>query len=176
MKKYLIASSGFETVLEKQILKHKPDYVLYRDKENPHYDTNASKFVQICKQFDGVKTFIHQDVNLAKTLNATGVHLTSAQFDEIEYAKNLGLEVIVSTHTKEEVLEVQKKGADCVTYSPIFYSPHKGEPKGVEDLKALLEICSIKVFALGGIISQEQIEEIAKTNCYGFASIRYFSF
>jgi len=102
------------------------------------------------------------------------VHLTSTQFDKIEYAKSLGLEVIVSTHTHDEVLQAQDLGADAVTYSPIFSSPGKGEPKGVEDLKELLNKCSVKVFALGGIVDEKQVSEIEKTQAYGFASIRYF--
>lgn len=175
MKKYLIATSDFKRVLEKQIIKHKPEYVLYRDKENPNYKTDAKEFVNICKKYNGVKCFLHRDANLAKNLNADGVHLTSTQFGTIVYAKSLDLEVIVSTHTKAEVLDAQNKGANGVTYSPIFHSPHKGEPKGVKDLKELVAMCDIKVFALGGIISKEQIGEIEKTKCYGFASIRYFS-
>lgn len=174
MKKYLITSNEFEKNLENQILKHKPDYVLYRDKTNPKYSQNAKKFVALCKKYEDVKSFIHQDVDLAYKLKATGVHLTSLEFEKIPYAKELGLEVIVSTHTHEEVLEVQTLGANSVTYSPIFHSPGKGKPKGIEDLIALVKKSSIKVFALGGIISKEQIEKIEKSGTYGFASIRYF--
>ncbi len=182
MKKYLITSREFYTdtpavfrnILHEQIKEHSIDFALYRDKSNPNYAIQAAHFVEVCSQFESVKSFIHRDVDLAKKLNATGVHLTSTQFEKIEYAKSLGLEVIVSTHTKDEVLDAQKKGADYVTYSPIFASPNKGEPKGVEDLKELLEMCKIKVFALGGIVTQEQIKKIEKTDIFGFASIRYF--
>ena len=182
MKKYLITSREFYTdtpavfrnILHEQFREHMPDYALYRDKSNPNYDIQAAHFVEVCAQFVGVKGFIHSDVDLAKELNAVGVHLTSKQFDKIEYAKSLGLDVIVSTHTYEEVLEAQKLGADIVTYSPIFSSPGKSEPKGIDDLKELLNKCEIKVFALGGIVTQEQIQEIEQTSSYGFASIRYF--
>jgi len=175
MKKYLIATSDFKTVLDEQIRKHKPEYVLYRDKENPNYKADAIEFVKMCKKYNNLKCFLHREIDLAKSLGADGVHLTSTQFDKVEYAKSLGLEVIVSTHTKEEVLDMQNKGANGVTYSPIFHSPHKGQPKGVADLAEVVNMFDIKVFALGGIISQDQINQIEKTNCYGFASIRYFS-
>ena len=33
---------------------------------------------------------------------------------------------------------------------------------------------NLKIFALGGIIQNEQIKEIEKTKAYGFESIRYF--
>ena len=182
MYKYLITSREFYTdtpavfrnILHTQFVKHMPDYALYRDKSNSNYDIQAAHFVEVCAQFQAIKSFIHRDADLAKELYAVGVHLTSTQFERIEYAKSLGLEVIISTHTHDEVLEAEKLGANAVTYSPIFSSPGKGEPKGIEDLTELLNKCSIKVFALGGIVTEEQVSEVEKTAAYGFASIRYF--
>ncbi len=182
MKRYLITSREFYTdtpaifrnILHEQFREHSPDYALYRDKSNPNYDIQAAHFVEVCIQFESIKSFIHRDADLAKELNATGVHLTSTQFDKIEYAKSLGLEVIISAHTHDEVLEAEKLGADAVTYSPVFSSPGKGKPKGIEDLQELLKKCSIKVFALGGIVEEKQVVEVAETKAYGFASIRYF--
>ena len=182
MYKYLITSREFYTdtpavfrnILHEQFVKHMPDYALFRDKSNSNYAIQAAHFVEVCAQFQAIKSFIHRDADIAKELNAVGVHLTSTQFDKISYAKSLGLEVIISTHTHDEVLEAQKLGADAVTYSPIFNSPGKGEPKGIDDLKELLDKCSIKVFALGGIVQEEQVKIVEKTAVYGFASIRYF--
>ena len=182
MKKYLITSREFYTdtpavfrsILHQQIQIHRPDYVLYRDKSNPDYDIQAEYAVQVCSQFEDVKCYIHQKVSLAKELSANGVHLNSKQFAEIQKAKELGLEVIISTHTHEEVIKAQELGADMVTYSPVFSTPRKGEAKGVDDLKELLKKCNIKVFALGGIVTKEQIKLTEETKTYGFASIRYF--
>lgn len=182
MYKYLITSREFYTdtpavfrnTLHEQFKKHLPDFALYRDKENQNYALQAAYFVEVCNQFEAIKSFIHRDADLAKELNAVGVHLTSTQFDKIEYAKSLGLEVIISTHTHDEVLKAEKLGANAVTYSPIFFSPGKGEPKGLQDLTELLEKCSINVFALGGIVEEKQVKEIEQTQVYGFASIRYF--
>lgn len=173
MKKYLISSSPSD--LHKKIEKHLPNYVLYRDKSSQDYDARAEDIVEICSQFENIKCFIHQKVELAKKLGVSGVHLTSKQFDKIKQAKDLGLEVIISTHTYEEVLDAQTLGADAVTYSPIFASPDKGEPKGIEDLKEILTKCDIKVFALGGVIDALHVEQLEKTKVYGFASIRYFN-
>jgi thiamine-phosphate pyrophosphorylase len=182
MKKYLITSREFYTdtpavfrgILQEQFVKHMPDFALYRDKSNPHYNIQADHFVEVCKNFMGLKSFLHQEYELAASLGANGVHLTSKQFNKIQNAKSLGLEVIISTHTKEEVHQAQKLGADYVTYSPIFTTPGKGEPKGVEDLEELVKSVDIKVFALGGIIDEKQIDAIKSSGVYGFASIRYF--
>ena len=182
LQKYLITSREFYTdtpavfrcILHEQFVKHLPSYALYRDKSNPNYHIQAQHFLEVCAQFEDIKAFIHSDVQLAFKLHAHGVHLTSTQFDEISKAKELGLKVIISTHKKEEVLKAQTLGADYVTYSPIFSTPNKGEPKGIEDLKEVLNLTDIKIFALGGIVEDTQIKSIAKTDSFGFASIRYF--
>jgi thiamine-phosphate pyrophosphorylase len=157
------------------IEKHSPDFVVYRDKENRDYAVDAQNFLNICKEFKGVKCYLHQDLDLAYSLGAEGVHLTSKQFDKIEDAKNKNLEVIISTHTLDEVLDAQRLGADAVTYSPIFFTPNKGEPKGVDELESVVESVDIKVFALGGITTQDEVNMVEKSGAYGFASIRFFS-
>ena len=182
MKKYLITSQSFYTDraesfrknLQKQLQKHQPDFALFRDKETSHYDTLAKDFLEVCSEFDGLKAFLHRDIELAVRLNARGVHLSSEMLSEIANAKSAGLEVVVSTHTRDEALFAQNAGADYVTYSPIFDSPNKGEPKGVEDLKRVVEKLNIGVFALGGIVTREQINAVERSGAFGFASIRYF--
>ena len=170
MKKYLITTSPSFM----QLRKYRPDFALYRDKESKEYAFHAQNFVQMCSSIPNMKAFLHRDYELAHSLNAVGVHLTSTQFDDIPKAKALGLEVIISTHTYDEVFIAEAMGAEYVTYSPIFETPNKGVPKGVEDLKDLVRKTEIKIFALGGIVTQEQVEAIAPSNAYGFASIRYF--
>jgi thiamine-phosphate pyrophosphorylase len=182
MQKYLITSPEFYTdspaifqiKLNEQILKHKPDYILYRDKQTVRYKEVAKVFLNVASQYKNIRAFLHTDVKLASALNAYGVHLPSTAFDKIKEAKALGLKVIISTHTQEELVNAERLGADYVTYSPIFVTPNKGEPKGVEDLKTLLTQTQIKVFALGGIVKQKEVESVEKTTVYGFASIRYF--
>lgn len=172
LKKYIITSDI--NLLKPKLDKHQAEYALYRDKETSKYESQAEKFLQICSEFEGLRTFLHRDFELAAKLGAYGVHLTSMAFDDIKKAKALGLKVIVSTHTAEEVALAESLGADYVTYSPIFTTPNKGEPKGVEDLKELVKSTKLDVFALGGIVSEKHLKEIEHSEAYGFASIRYF--
>ena len=182
MKKYLITSREFYTdtpavfrsILRGQLQTHMPAFALYRDKSNPDYDVQAEDFVDVCNGFSELKSFIHQKVDLAKRVGAVGVHLTSKQFDEISHAKELGLEVIISTHTLDEVKLAKELGAKYVTFSPIFKTPHKGPPKGIDDLSRVVDEVDINIFALGGIVSEDEVEQIKKSRAYGFASIRYF--
>jgi len=182
MTSYLITDPKFYSAelpefsdnLENTLSKHQPDLVLYRDKNNANYAEFALQFLSICLQYDNTKGMLHGNVELAAKLNAYGVHLTSLQFDEIEKAKALGLFTIVSCHSEKEILKAEKKGADAVTYSPIFSTPGKGEPKGLEDLQHIVAKISLPIIALGGITTPEQVKAVEKTGCFGFASIRYF--
>lgn len=182
MKKYLITSpevytqeaENFEAALRKAFMQHKPDYALYRDKTNPRYKELARVFVKVCREFSCLACMLHGDEVLAHELQADGVHLTSTQFENVAHAKELGLFTVLSTHTKEEIAHAITLGADAVTFSPIFPSPEKGEPKGVEALCEVAKNTPIKVFALGGIVEPWHVETIAKSGAYGFASIRYF--
>jgi thiamine-phosphate pyrophosphorylase len=151
----------------------KADWVLYRNKSSQNYEKDAIDFLEITQNSD-FKVLLHQDYKLAAKQGVWGVHLNSMQLNDIKKAKALGLFTIMSTHTIEEVLSAQNEGADAVTFSPIFSTPNKGAPKGVDALKELVESCSIKVIALGGILSSQQLHAISATGAFGFASIRYF--
>jgi len=182
MKRYLITDpkfyssdpDQFRSTLQAVLAKHHPDFALYRDKNNPDYAVLAKEFIALCSGSEKTRTMLHGDVELAASLQAYGVHLTSQQFDEIGKAKASGLFVVISCHSEEEILEAQRRGADAVTYSPLFSTPGKGEPKGLEDLNEIVAKISLPIIALGGITMPEQVDAVEKSGAYGFASIRYF--
>lgn len=182
MKSYLItdprfystAPAAFRKMLQKALQKHRPDFALYRDKNNPNYAETAKLFLEVCSGSENTKAMLHGNAEVAAELQAYGVHLTSQQFDEIAKAKALGLFVVISCHSEEEMSQAQKNGADAVTYSPVFSTPEKGEPKGLEDLNERVAKISLPIIALGGITTPEQVKAVEKSGCYGFASIRYF--
>jgi thiamine-phosphate pyrophosphorylase len=62
-----------------------------------------------------------------------------------------------------------------VTLSPIYETPDKGEPIGVEMLRTVTAALHIPVIALGGITDTERIKECEAVGAAGFASIRYFA-
>lgn len=152
------------------------DMILYRDKSRDNYAESAKEFLSEAKKYNFSKILLHGDYRLAKKLKADGVHLSSTQFNAISEAKALRLFVVISTHTKEEAMEAERLGADMVTFSPIFSTPNKGEPKGVEALAEVLSSLSIPLIALGGIVTKREIELCEESGAEGFASIRYFSF
>ena len=152
----------------------KADMVLYRDKQNLGYRENAKIFIAAAKAYSFDKILLHNDIVLAKELKADGVHLSSDRIEEITLAKEKGLFVIISTHTLEEAQRAEMLGADMVTFSPIFDTPNKGKPVGLEKLHEVSSVINIPVIALGGILTQEQINACQKAGAEGFASIRYF--
>ncbi len=155
-------------------LQKRPDFALLRDKQTTMYATLAKRFIEIGRQHGVKKLLLHGDYPLAHHLGADGVHLMSTQFKSIAEAKALGLYVIISTHTHQEAQNAYHLGADAITYSPIFPSPNKGTPKGLEDLKEIVAKIELPIFALGGITTQAQITAVKECGAYGFASIRYF--
>lgn len=182
MKHYLITDPTFYGTTPKAIessldviYSHTlPDFALFRDKQTTHYRDLAETFISVSRSYKIPCVLLHGDYALARELGADGVHLTSTQFEAIPEAKKMGLYVIISTHTHEEGFKAQEMGADAITYSPIFNSPNKGEPKGLEDLKEIVDKIEIPIFALGGITTEEQINAVSTMGAYGFASIRYF--
>lgn len=160
-------------ILTKVLANHTPTFVCLRDKSTPNYASLALATVSLVQK-RGIKVLLHQDFKLAAVLGADGVHLPSDAKHCTQEAKHLGLHVIVSTHTLEEALYAQAQGADAITFSPIFASPGKGAPVGLEKLKEIVGILSLDVFALGGIVTNEHVRLCAQTGASGFASIRYF--
>ncbi len=150
----------------------KASMIVYRDKSNG--SKHGADFVKAAKVFDFEKVIIHGDTSLAKAAGADGVHLTSLQLDEIAEAKAMDLFVVVSTHTIEELKNAEALGADMATFSPIFETPNKGAPVGLEVLGSVTSQVTIPVLALGGILTEEQIKACEKAGASGFASIRYF--
>ncbi|HDX6327947.1 TPA: thiamine phosphate synthase [Campylobacter fetus] len=120
------------------------------------------------------KFIIHNDLNLALNLKADGIHFSS---NLIANLKNTPQSLIkfASTHNEKEIEDAIKLGADFITFSPIFSTPNKGEPVGIETLKKIVLNSSVKVFGLGGITTKKHIKMVELAKAAGFASIRYFA-
>ncbi|OQX74020.1 MAG: hypothetical protein B6D59_03760 [Campylobacteraceae bacterium 4484_4] len=183
MKSYLITDPDyygcdpelFASYLRGIFENHSVDFASFRDKSGNPPEIFAPLFLQICRQFGSERTLLSGDYILAKELGFWGVHLRSDQFDLITKAKKEPLFTIVSTHTLEEAKRAQELGADAVTFSPVFASPGKGKPRGIQRLGEVCKALSIPCFALGGILETEQIRACEAAGAYGFASIRYFA-
>jgi thiamine-phosphate pyrophosphorylase len=168
LKKYLITDPkfypNFKQNLTTSIEKYQPDYICFRDKTSIK---NAKLAVEIAKYYK-IPIVINQYIELVN-LGFDGVHLTSSQLHLIDNFKNCL--TFASTHSLKEVKKA--KNSDFITFSPIFNSKGR-KGVGIEVLNQICKKTSSKVFALGGIISEKEVNEIETSKAYGFASIRYF--
>ncbi|EAI5646792.1 thiamine phosphate synthase [Campylobacter fetus] len=149
------------------------DFILFRDKICSDYVKKAEIFMSLKPNFKA-KFIVHNDLNLALNLKADGIHFSS---NLIANLKNTPQSLIkfASTHNEKEIEDAIKLGADFITFSPIFSTPNKGEPVGIETLKKIVLNSSVKVFGLGGITTKKHIKMVELAKAAGFASIRYFA-
>jgi thiamine-phosphate pyrophosphorylase len=111
------------------------------------------------------KIFVNSRADIAAAAGADGVHLPS----RAPIVTLPGLLVVRSCHTEEEVRNAK---ADFVVFGPVFASPGKGEPVGLE---ALQRACrnQTPVFALGGV-TRENERLCMESGAAGIAAIRLF--
>ena len=166
--------STLKSTVEHTLSNLKVDLICLRDKKTTEYKVLAEAFMGLKPIFPKTLFFLLGDIDAAVELGADGIHLPSGMFEQIGRSCDAGLKVIVSTHSFEEIKRAEGEGAYGVTYGPIFETPGKGPPKGLEKLKEIRGKISLNIFALGGIVSDEQIEAVERAGTDGFASIRYF--
>lgn len=165
----------FEKNLKKVLENKKVDMACFRDKTSKNFEELAKVFIKVCKEFNIEKIILNEKYKLAKKLGATGVHLTGKQFEKIKKARDLELYTIISCHCYEDIEKAQESYVNAVTYSPIFKTPNKGEPKGIEKFRHAVRVYEdMDIIALGGIITENEVNTISNTRAFGFASIRYF--
>lgn len=176
MIKYAISDPKFYSNLDYAfnnfIRLKEANMLLFRDKNSNNYDKAAQEFIKF--KSHNIKFLLQNDINLACRLGFDGVHFSS-NFIHLLKDTPSNLIKIASTHNIKEIELTNQYGADFITFSPIFATPNKGEPKGLEALKEAVKMSKAKVIALGGIMSAEQICAVMKCGVAGFASIRYFT-
>ncbi|MBV9761265.1 MAG: thiamine phosphate synthase [Acidobacteriaceae bacterium] len=111
------------------------------------------------------KILLNSRADIAFATGADGVHLP-ADAPRQTLPK---LIVARSCHTLEEVRQCS---ADFVTFGPVFDSPGKGKPVGVEILKSACRLGK-PVFALGGV-NWENAADCMQAGAEGIAGIRLF--
>lgn len=122
---------------------------------------------------------INHFVDVAKEIQADGVHLGSTSESIGKVRETLGSDVIIgsSVHSIEEGIEKEKEGADYITFGAIYQTKTKDKNhpiQGIEKLRKLVCEVSIPVVAIGGIIP-ERVKEIFESRTAAFSSITAIS-
>lgn len=132
--------------------------------------------VEITKNSE-TKILVNDRADIAFAANAGGVHLTSNSLSAkiIRQSFPPDFMIGVSAHSLSDIETAKQQGADFATFSPIFFSPNKGAPKGLEELRKVCEKTkNFPVIALGGI-DETNYKTILEAGAAGFAAIRFLN-
>lgn len=117
----------------------------------------------------GIPLIVHGDVDLARELQAQGLHLPARTAPRLER----GLIVGCSCHDEDELLRAIEARVDYVTLSPVLLSPKKAQALGWDHFSTLARSSSLPVFALGGL-GPNDLAEARRHGAWGVAGIRGF--
>ncbi len=176
MKRYYItdrkAVGGFQPLLEviRDQMHLGVDYIQIREK-----DITARELFEFtlavleCRAEDGnhlpTKILVNSRADIAAVTGADGVHLPAdAPAETLP-----GLIVARSCHTLDEVMAAN---ADFLTFGPVFDSPGKGMPVGLQQLRIACQLGK-PVYALGGV-NWENAADCMQAGATGIAGIRLF--
>jgi thiamine-phosphate pyrophosphorylase len=120
------------------------------------------------------RLLVNGRLDVALAAGADGVHLPADGVPVGALRKRFGGGALIgrSTHTVEEVERARDEGADYVTFGPVFPTPGKGAPVGLEGL-ARAAATGVPVLALGGV-TLGRFGELAGAGAAGVAAIRLF--
>lgn len=123
----------------------------------------------------GARLLVNDRLDLAHALGADGVHLGRLSVAPCSARALLGEGVLVtvSAHDIEEAARRAASGVNAVLLSPIFATPGKGPPLGLEVLARARRVLprEVALVALGGV-DQENAHECLSAGANGVASVR----
>ena len=155
---YLVTDEHYDHLFAKvgQALDGGVTMVQYRVKETPAEEQWATaRLLQVfCENF-GVPFIINDNVQLARDLDADGVHLGQGDMSCQAAREILGPEKIigVTVHDVGEAVAAERAGADYLGAGAVFVTKTKDDAP-VLGVAKLAEICSsvqVPVVAIGGI-------------------------
>ena len=139
----------------------------------PQYVRLAEQALACCRRHDA-RLLLNAPVDVAQTLQADGIHLTSTRLMAcITRPLPSGLLVSAACHDARQVLHANQIGADLLTISPVLpTATHTtAEPLGWPRFRELVALTTIPVYALGGMTG-DTLAEAREAGAYGIAAIR----
>jgi len=144
-------------------------------------DLGAADLAFLCRRLlaatrdAGAMLVVNDRVDVALAVGADGVQRThtSLAVDDIRAVAGRRLRIGVSVHSLEDAVDAELKGADWVTYGPVYETPSKrpyGAPQGLERLATVARGLRIPVVAIGGI-TPERVKEVRQAGARGVAVI-----
>jgi len=164
--KNLIKREEFEKKVEEAILGG-ADIIQLREKGTPREEIIelGRKLLRVTRKY-GVPLIINDDPEIAREIDADGVHVGREDVPVKEARRILGPHKIVGASAYDDVdlaKKLEEEGASYVTFGAVFPSPTKPEEKVIELelLREAKKILEIPVVAIGGI-NEENLELLMK--------------
>ena len=133
----------------------------------------AEKIRQICRKY-AIPFIVNDDVELAQSLQADGVHLGQEDGNLQEARKILGYDKIIgaTAHNEAEARKAEQEGADYLGCGCMFPSGTKRNtvPLSVRELGRICSAVRIPVVAIGGV-TRENADLLAESGISGVASV-----
>jgi len=133
----------------------------------------ALKIQKLCRKYD-IPFVVNDNVEIAKEINADGVHVGQSDMVAVKVRDILGDDKIigVSVQTVEQAVLAEKQGADYLGVGAVFPTGSKADAEDVsyETLKAICSAVSIPVVAIGGI-GAGNVSKLANSGISGIAVI-----
>lgn len=137
------------------------------------YVTCALAIKEITSRY-GIPLIINDDVNVAKAVDATGVHVGQSDMACLEARRYLGPKALigVSVSDVEQAIKAEREGADYLGVGAVFPTGTKTDAKQVSHdmLKRITQAVRIPVVAIGGI-GHNNIEQLAGTGLAGVSVV-----
>ena len=122
----------------------------------------AKEIQKLCKEYN-VPFVINDNVEIAKEINADGVHVGQSDMEAQNVREILGDDKIigVSAQTVEQALLAEKHGADYLGVGAVFKTGSKDDAEEVshDELERICKAVSIPVIASGGAGKEEHFLE-----------------
>ncbi len=116
--------------------------------------TEAVQLRDLCHSA-GAKLIINDFVELAKEVDADGVHLGQDDMNISQARQLLGRDKIIgiSTHSVDQALKAESQGADYIALGSIFPTTSKDTPQvvGLDALRKVRRAIRVPLVAIGGI-------------------------
>ncbi len=133
----------------------------------------ALKIQSLCKKYN-IPFVINDNVEIAKKINADGVHVGQSDMEAADVRAILGEDKIlgVSAQTVEQARLAEKMGADYLGVGAVFPTGSKADADDVsfDTLKEICSAVSIPVVAIGGI-GAHNVSALAGSGISGIAVI-----
>lgn len=158
-----------------QTLKGGATFIQLREKnmDTEQFLEEAQNMKELCARYH-VPFVINDNVEIAKKIDADGVHVGQSDMEAGDVRLRLGADKIigVSAQTVEQALLAEKHGADYLGVGAVFPTDSKADAVevGKEMLEAICSAVQIPVIAIGGI-SRDNVEELAGSGICGIAVI-----